>query len=90
VRDKRHALLWAIGWWILRRQVRRRAAVALAGLGMAATPRRGRGLLAVLTLIILTIGALVAWRRLAGSNDGWGEPPLDPVAASEPHPPVAA
>jgi hypothetical protein len=67
--DRRNALLWAIGWWIVRRQLRRRAAVALAGAtGAATVPRRGRRIVGVAVLAALVAGAVVAARRLGCSG----------------------
>lgn len=63
--NRRNAFLWAIGWWIVRRQLRRRAAVALVGAsGAVTTRRRGRWIVPVLALAALAAGALVVARRL--------------------------
>ena len=87
--NRRNALFWAIGWWVLRRQVRRRANATLHGLGVAAKPSGARRVLGALLLVAALAGALVAWRRLGGDDD-WGEPPLDPEPAPEPSAPAAA
>ena len=79
--NKRNALLCAIGWWFVRRQMRRK----LAGLGVATAPARGRRVLGALAVVGALAGAFVVWRRLSG-DDGWGEPPLEPEAPAQPPP----
>jgi hypothetical protein len=77
--DRRNALMWALGWWLVRRWMKRRAALAVAGIATGAASRR-RSIGAVLGAVLL-VGALaaafVAWRRLAGraADD---QPPLEP------------
>ena len=66
--DRRNALLWALGWWLFRRQMRRRASEALAGISAVATPKRRFGALGGLLIVGLAVGAFVAWRRLAGDG----------------------
>lgn len=87
--NRRNALFWAIGWWILRRQVRRKANATLHGLGVAAKPSGARRIVGALLLVGILAGAFVAWRRLAG-DDGWGEPSLEAEPAPEPSAPAAA
>jgi hypothetical protein len=75
VKHRRNAVLWAIGWWLVRRQIRRRAATALAevGAGASATASRGRvraALGAVLLVGVLAAGFVVARRVLAGEDAG--------------------
>ena len=92
--DRRSALMWALGWWFVRRWVRRRTALAVAGMAAGASQRR-RGIGAVVGAVVL-VGALaaafVAWRRLSGGSDdeGW-EPPSEPLPpAPEPTPEAVA
>lgn len=90
--DRKNALMWALGWWLLRRWVRRRATLAVTGMaaGAGATARRGgwRAVLGAFALVAVLAGAFVAWRRLSGGPDdeGW-EPPEEPFPpAPEPTP----
>lgn len=71
MKHRRNAILWAIGWWIVRRQLRRRAAVAVAGVGATATARSGRlrAVLGALLLVGLLAGGLVAARKLLGGGE---------------------
>lgn len=81
--DRKSALMWAVGWWLMRRFIRRRAALAVAGVTASASARRGRirTILAALALVAALAAAFVAWRRLAGGSgdDGWEPPPDEPV-----------
>ena len=75
--------MWAVGWWFVRRMLRRRAAVAVAGVAAGVSARR-RGIgavLAALALVGVLAAAFVAWRRLAGGSDddGW-KPPDEPLS----------
>jgi hypothetical protein len=104
VKSRRNAVLWAIGWWIVRRQIRRRAAAALADVsaGASATASRGRVravLGAALLVGVLATGFVVARKLLGG--DGADEPgesaapdgPSSDVTgsdATQPHPGPAA
>ncbi len=81
--------MWALGWWLFRRHMRRRASETLAGISAVATPKRRFGALGGLLIVGLAVGAFVAWRRLAGDG-GWEEPPFEPVPAPQPPMPVAA
>jgi hypothetical protein len=71
VKHRRNAILWAIGWWIVRRQVRRRAAVAVAGVGATATAQRGRirAVLGAVLLVGLLAAGLIAARKLLASGE---------------------
>jgi len=96
VTNRRTALMWAIGWWFFRRMLRRRAAMAVAGVtaGAGATARRGgwRAVFGAFALVAVLAGAFVAWRRLSGGDDdeGW-EPPEEPLPpAPEPTPEAVA
>jgi hypothetical protein len=66
--DRKSALMWAIGWWFFRRWVRRRAALAVAGVAAGASSRRG-GLRAVVGVLAL-VGVL-----------GWGIPIVAVIVA---------
>jgi hypothetical protein len=83
--------MWAVGWWLMRRYVRRRAGRVVSGVATGASARRG-GLRAVaggLLLVGVLAGAFIAWRRLAGgpSDEGWdGPPPDEPVTPPPPSP----
>ncbi|HET6682946.1 MAG TPA: hypothetical protein VFG75_04555 [Gaiella sp.] len=89
--DRRNALMWAIGWWLVRGYLRRRTTRAVAGMAAGASRRR-RGISAVLgafALVAVLAGAFVAWRRLSGGSDdeGWQPPPDDsfpPAPTPEP------
>ena len=93
MRDRKTALLWAVAWYFGRRWLRRRAALALAGVAAGASARRSRirNVLAALALVGALAGALVVWRRLAGgpqeelvSADGPVPQAEAPVAAPAP------
>ena len=74
MRDRKTALLWAVAWFFGRRWLRRRAALAVAGVAAGASARRGRtrAVLASLALVGALAGAFLVWRRLAGgSQDEW-------------------
>jgi hypothetical protein len=82
--DRKNALMWALGWWLVRRWLRRRATLAAAGVAASAgaTARRGgvRAVIGAFVLVAVLAGAFVAWRRLSGGSDdeGWQPPPDDP------------
>jgi hypothetical protein len=82
--DRKSALMWAIGWWFVRRWVRRRTALAVAGVTAGASRRRGglRAVVGALALVGVLAAAFVAWRRFAGGSDddGWEPPPDEPLA----------
>jgi hypothetical protein len=96
VKHRRNAILWALGWWLVRRQVRRRAAVAVAGVGATAAAQRGRirtVLGAVLLVGLLAAGLVAARKLLASGEPGEALPPADvppfpdaPGAPAEPDP----
>ncbi len=91
MKNRRNAMLWAIGWWIVRREVRRRTESAVAGVSAGAATQRGRirAVLGGILLVGLLGGALVAWRRLSSSNDEI-VPSEQPVPLAPPEPPPAA
>lgn len=88
--SRRNAIVLTVGWWLLRRKLRRRAGAAVAGLlageGLSlGAPRRKRHRLRNLVLLgALAAGGYVLWkRRQRGHDDDWGtwEPePSVPVA----------
>ena len=88
MKQRRNAILWAIGWWIVRRQVRRRAAVAVAGVGATAAAQRGRirTVLGAVLLVGLLAAGLVAARKLLAS----GEPGAPSLADVPPFPDAPA
>jgi len=100
VKQRRNAILWAIGWWIVRRQVRRRAAVAVAPTPATAAAQRGRiraVVGAVLLVGLLAAGLVAARKLLASSEPGEAPSPADvppfpdaPAAPAEPDPGPAA
>jgi hypothetical protein len=81
--------MWALGWWLMRRWMRRRAALAVAGIATGASARR-RSIGAVLGAVLLVgvlAAAFVAWRRLAGQGDQDQaplEPSTPPMSAPQP------
>jgi hypothetical protein len=84
VKSRRNAILWAIGWWLVRRQIRRRAAVAVAGVGATATATARRGRLRSVLGAVLLVGFLaagfVAARKLLASGEASEAPPLPDLA----------
>ena len=82
--------MWALGWWLVRSYLRRRAAVAVAGVAAtASTRRRGIGaVVGVFVLVAALAAGFVAWRRLAGGSDdeGWEPPPDDEPLTPAPEP----
>ena len=74
MRDRKSALLGAVAWWFARRWLKRRAALAVAGVAAGASSRRGRinAVHGALALVGALAGAFVVWRRLAGApEDEW-------------------
>ena len=94
MRDRRSALLWAVAWWFARRWLRRRAAVAVAGITAGATVRRGRlrSVLGVILIVGVLAAAFVAWRKLVGRTDASDavSPSPAPVGAGVPDGSAAA
>jgi hypothetical protein len=90
VKQQRNAILWAIGWWLVRRQIRRRAAVAVAGVGATATATAQRGRTRVVLGAVLLVGliaaGLVAARKLLGGGEAAEMPPSpdEPVGRDVP------
>jgi len=79
-------MLWAIGWWIVRREVRRRASNAAASVATGATAGRGRlrAVFGALLLVGVVAGGLVTWRRLAAGSDEFEPLPSAPPAPAGP------
>ena len=88
MRDRKSALLWALAWWFGRRWVKRRAAVAVAGVASGAAAQRGklRAVLGALALVGVLVAGFVVWKRLAGG----GEPEWVGPEAVEPPPATAS
>jgi hypothetical protein len=61
MRDRRNAVIWAIGMWFLRRTMRKRAA------GGSGSGRWGRRLFGLVKLAAVVGIAYVAWRKFAGA-----------------------
>jgi hypothetical protein len=89
--SRRNALAISIGWWLLRRKLRKRADAAitglLAGTGTlgAAPPKRRHRFRAVVLAALFAGGAFLAWKRFQGGrNDDGGtwtpDPPSPPPA----------
>lgn len=94
--SRRNALVVTVGWWLLRRKLRRRARAAVAGviagegLSLAAPRRQRHRIRNVLLLGALAAGGYVVWKRTQGGHgDDWGtwepEPPV-PEPPAEPAP----
>ncbi len=69
--DRRTALLGAFAWWFARRWMKRRAALAVAGIATGAAAQRGRmravgGALAVVAALA---AAFLVWRKLFARAD---------------------
>jgi hypothetical protein len=90
MRDRKSALLWAVAWYFGRRWLKRRAAVAVAGVATGAAARRGklRAVLGAFALVGALAAGFVVWRRLAGGGEPeWVGPeavPPPPAPASGP------
>lgn len=81
MKQRRNAVLWAIGWWIVRRQIRRRATVAFADVGASASSAarggRLRTVLGAIALVgVLAAGFVVARKLLAGPDEPGDTEPL--------------
>ena len=101
--SRRNALAMSVGWWYLRRLIRKRGTAAvtgfLAGEGLSfREPAKRHTLRWVLLGAVVAGGALFWWRRHQGGGDDWGdwEPvapdpfPSEPLQMPEPAPePVA-
>jgi len=90
--SRRNALAMSIGWWYLRRLIRKRGSAAVAGfvagegLSFARRPRK-RHPLRWLLVIGVAAAAGVLWWRKQGGGDDWGDwEPVAPVAPVAPMP----
>jgi hypothetical protein len=88
MRDRKSALLWAVAWYFGRRWLKRRAAIAVAGVASGAAARRGklRAVVGAIALVGALAAAFVVWRRLAGGGEPeWiGPDDVAPSAATVP------
>ena len=83
MRDQKNTIMWAVGWWILRRALKKRAGGSSGGGVM-------RKLARVLIVAGLAGGAFVAWRRFgSGRGDGGSGPPPAPRPDPAPRTPAA-
>ena len=88
--SRRNAIAMSIGWWYLRRLIRKRGAAAVAGfvagegLSFAHRPRKRHPLRLLLLLGVVVGGSLFWWRRQQGGDDDWGD--WEPMAPLEPEP----
>jgi hypothetical protein len=86
---RRKALAMSIGWWYLRRLVRKRGAAAVAGfvagegLSLARRPRK-RHPLRWLLLLALVGGGVYWWWQQREQGDDWGD--WDPGIPADPLP----
>jgi hypothetical protein len=80
--------MWAVAWWFGRRWLKRRAAIAVAGVASGAAARRGklRAVVGALALVGALVTGFVVWRRLAGGGEPeWvGPDSVAPSAATVP------
>ena len=88
MRDRKSALLWAVAWYFGRRWLKRRAAIAVAGVASGAAARRGklRAVVGAIALVGALAAGFVVWRRLAGGGEPeWiGPDAAAPSAATVP------
>jgi hypothetical protein len=90
--SRRNALALSIGWWYLRRMIRKRGTAAVAGfvagegLSFARKPRKRHPLRWIVLIGILAGGGFWWWRRQqgGGGGDDWGD--WTPVVPNVPPP----
>ena len=102
--SRRNAVAMSLGWWYLRRLIRKRGTAAVAGFvageGLSFAKPHKRHLLRWIVLLGIVAGGIVWWRRRqGGGGDDWGDwtpvvpdvpPHAEPAPAPEPAPePVA-
>jgi hypothetical protein len=100
--SRRNAIMMSLGWWYLRRMIRKRGTAAVAGfvagegLSFARRPRK-RHPLRWLLVLAAAAGGMLWWWRQRGGGDDWGdwEPamptgptPSEPLLVPEPPTPV--
>ena len=90
---RRNALAMSLGWWYLRRLIRKRGTAAVAGfvagegLSFARRPRKRHPMRWLAVIGLVAAGALFWWRRQQGGGDDWGDwEPVAPVAPVAPMP----
>jgi hypothetical protein len=92
--SRKNALMWAFGWWFMRRWMRRRAKRAVAGIASGAVARRRSfgAVLGGMLLVGLLVCAFVAWRRLTAAPPAPSAPvvPYEPPAPPPEPEPAAA
>jgi hypothetical protein len=86
--SRRNALVMSIGWWYLRRMIRKRGTAAVAGFvageGLSLVrPRKRHALRWILALAAVAVGVLL-WFRRRGGGDDWGD--WEPVVPDSPLP----
>ena len=91
--SRRNALAMSIGWWYLRRLIRKRGTAAVAGyvagegLSFARRPRKRHPLRWLIVIGLVGVGGLFWWRKKQGGGDDWGDwEPVAPVAPVAPMP----
>jgi hypothetical protein len=91
--SRRNALAMSIGWWYLRRLIRKRGTAAVAGyvagegLSFARRPRKRHPIRWLIVILLAGAGGLFWWRRQQGGGDDWGDwEPVAPVAPVAPMP----
>ena len=91
--SRRNAIAMSIGWWYLRRLIRKRGAAAAAGLvaghGLSFAARRpASGIRSAGSLVLSVIAGagVVWWRRRRGGGDDWGDWQPAPPVSPEPEP----
>jgi hypothetical protein len=91
--SRRNAIAMTIGWWYIRRLIRKRGAAAVAGLvageGLSFTrnPRRRHPVRWLLLGSLLVGAGFFWWRRQQGGRGDWGD--WDPMAPVTPVTPAA-
>ena len=84
---RRKAIMMTVGWWYLRRFVRKRGTAAVAGLiageglSLAGRSQKRHPIRWVVLLTLVSAGGYLLWRRRhQGGDDGWdGWEPAEPV-----------
>ncbi len=88
--SRRNAIAMSIGWWYLRRLIRKRGTAAVAGfvagegLSFARRPRKRHPLRWLFFLGLIVGGGLFWWWRRQGGGDDWGD--WEPVPPDAPGP----